>query len=94
MNVDLDRDDAPTATEFLPEGKPHHRRDDEGPGVRLLRATGDGGLEEVNVEPYDDEVQNHVYICDECGHSEDTEDGIAHHLHHEHVLGVYDPTDE
>lgn len=71
-------DDAPTATEFIPADENGLR--DEGAGVRYLQATGDKGLEVVNEDPYDDEVLNHVFICDECGHEEDTEDGMGHHL--------------
>lgn len=78
-------DDAPTATEFIPADE-NGVRDDQGPGLRYLQATDDGGMEIVNEEPADDEVLNHVYVCDECGHDEPTEDGMAHHLHHRHVV--------
>jgi len=77
-------DDAPTATEFIPADEvPGPNRTDK-PMVRILQSTGDGGVEIAAHEPYDDEVTGHVYVCDECGHEEPTEDGIAHHLDHEH----------
>lgn len=78
-------DDAPTATEFIPADE-NGVRVDEGPGVRYLQATGDKGTEIVNEESYDDEVLNHCYICDECGHEEFSESDMGHHLHFAHVV--------
>lgn len=77
--------DAPTATEFIPADE-NGVRGDQGPGVRYLQATGDKGMEIVNEDPYDDEVLNHVFICDECGHSEDLESDMGHHLHFKHYV--------
>jgi len=74
--------DVPTATEFVPETD--HSRADEGPGVRHLQATGDGGLEIVSEEPHDDEVLNHVFVCDHCGHAEDLESDMGFHLETAH----------
>ena len=70
--------DRPTATEFIPAEENGVR--DEGAGVRHLQSTDDGGLEIVTEEPYDDDVRNHVFVCDQCGKSEATEDGMAFHL--------------
>lgn len=78
--------DAPTATEFIP-AEENGIRDDEGPGVRHLQATGDKGLELVNEEPHDEPIRNRVFICDECGHEEWVETDMAQHLHYKHVLG-------
>jgi len=70
-----------TATEFIPADENGVR--DEGAGVRHLRGTSDGGLEVLNEEPHDD-VRNHVFVCDGCGHKEQTEDGMAHHIQTKH----------
>lgn len=75
-------EEVPTATEFIPAAENGIR--DEGPGVRYLQLTGDGGLEIVNEEPYNDEVRNHVYICDECGQDEANESDMAFHLRTKH----------
>lgn len=85
VNTENGTVEVPTATEFIPA--------DEVPGpnrsgkamVRGLQRVRDGkGLELAYHEPHDNPVENHVYICDECGHSEDTEDGIEFHLRTEH----------
>jgi len=68
----------PTATEFVP------RDGDETDDVRYLAPTRDGGLEELNTEPADDDVRNNVFICDECGHDEAVESDMAAHLVWEH----------
>ena len=77
--------EVPTATEFIPAdvipgpnrtGKPMLRK--------LARVRSGKGVEVVGHEPAQDTVENHVYICDECGHDEATEDGIEHHLRTEH----------
>lgn len=77
--------ETPTATEFIP-AEENGVRADQGPGVRYLQATKDGGLEIVNEEPYNDEVRNHVFICDECGQSEDLESDMAFHLRTAHSV--------
>ena len=73
-------DDAPTATEFIPADEVPGPNRTGKPMARILQATGDGGMEIVAHEPYDDTVRNHIHICDECGHSEDTADGMGAHL--------------
>jgi len=74
-------DDATTVSEFIPADKVHN---DDRPMLKTLQAVEGGGLEEASHEPYDDTVRNHVYICDECGESFDTEDGAAHHTQYNH----------
>lgn len=69
-----------TATEFIPTDEVPGPDRAEQPMTRTLQATGDGGVELVAHEPYEGTVRNHVYICDQCGHEEATEDGIGHHL--------------
>lgn len=77
MTRNTEANDVPTATEFIP-------REGECDDVRYLQATGDGGLEEVNTEPAQSEVKNHVYICDECGQSENLQSDMAFHLDTQH----------
>jgi hypothetical protein len=72
--------DASTATEFIPTDEVPGPNRVGKPMVRILQATGDKGVEIVAHEPYDDVVRNRVYVCDECGHEEHTEDAIGHHL--------------
>jgi hypothetical protein len=77
-------EEAPTAAEFIPaEEVPGPNRTDK-PMVRIHQATGDGGLEMVAHEPYDDTVKNHVFVCEECGHDEPTANGMGNHLEHNH----------
>ena len=84
VNTDDETEQIPTATEFIPADEvPGPNRTGQ-PMVRIHQATGDGGTELVAHEPYDDTVRNHVYVCDECGHSEDTADGIGFHLDTQH----------
>jgi hypothetical protein len=76
--------ETPTATEFIPSDA-NGIRSDEGPGVRHLRLVPDGhGMEIVNEEPVDDDVRNHVFVCDDCGQSESLESDMAFHLRTEH----------
>jgi len=75
---------APRATEFIPADEiPGPNRTDK-PMLRIHQATGDGGLEIVAHEPYDDTVRNHVYVCDECGQSEPNEKDMGFHLETKH----------
>jgi IS30 family transposase len=84
MSQNTQPDDAPTATEFIPaEEVPGPNRTGK-PMARILQSTGDKGVEVAAHEPYDDDVENHVCICDQCGHEESTEDAIGHHLTTEH----------
>lgn len=76
----MSTDDAPTASEFIPADEVPGPNRTGKPMLRTLQATGDGGLEIVSHEPYDDEVRNHVYVCDQCGSEEDTESGMGLHL--------------
>jgi len=69
----------PTATEFIP-AEENGIREDSSAGKRTLALTSDKGLEIVAEWPTDDEIENRVYICDECGHDENTESGIGLHL--------------
>lgn len=73
--------DKPTATEFVPAEEIPHSDENM---VKILQATEDGGLEVAAHEPYRDMVKNHVYICDQCGHSEDSESSMAKHLQFKH----------
>jgi len=77
-------EDALTATEFIPADENGLR--EEGPGVRYLQATGDTGMEIVNEEPHDDDVRNHVFVCDQCGQSEDRASDMGQHLHYDHAI--------
>jgi hypothetical protein len=72
--------DMPTATEFVPADHDLTGPHDDRPMVRILQATGDGGLEVKAHEPYDDEAPNHVFVCDQCGHSESLETDMGFHL--------------
>lgn len=76
-------DEAQTATEFIPADEVPGTNRTGKPMVRILQAV-DGGVEIAAHEPHDGEVRNHVFVCDECGHDETTEDGISHHLQHNH----------
>ena len=73
-----------TASEFIPADEVPGPNRTGKPMVRILESTGDGGVEMVAHEPYDDTVENHVYVCDQCGHDEPTENAIGHHLDTEH----------
>lgn len=76
--------EVPTATEFIPaDDVPGVNRTGE-PMVKRLHATDDGGVLVGSHAQAQSGVENHVYVCDECGHDEPTENGIAHHLEHEH----------
>ena len=78
-------DDAPTATEFIPADEVPGPNRTDNPMVRGLQRVQNGkGVEVAYHEPYDDVVESHVYVCDQCGHAEDTEDAIEHHLRTEH----------
>jgi len=74
--------DVPTVTEFIPADQNGVRQ--EAAGVQHLRPTADGGLEITMAEPANDSIENRVYICDECGHSESQETDIAAHMVWEH----------
>lgn len=80
-------DGTPTATEFIPVDEAPDGHEDDYPMVRILQATGDDGMEVVAHEPYDDVVENHAWICDQCGYSAFDEMDMAHHLEHQHVVG-------
>ena len=88
MTVEVNTPDGtkeiPTATEFIPADEVPGPNRTGKPMVRILQATSDGGVEIAAHEPAQSDVENHVYICDECGHDEATENGIAHHLENEH----------
>lgn len=75
----------PTATEFIPiDDVPGPNRTGK-PMVRGLNLAAEGnGVEIAFHEPYDDDVPDHIYICDECGHAEDRESAIADHLRTQH----------
>jgi len=74
-------DDAQTVSEFIPADEVHN---DDRPMLKTLQAVDGGGLEVASHEPYDDTVLNHVYICDDCGESFDTEDAASHHVQYNH----------
>jgi len=77
--------DTPTATEFIPTDEVAGPNRADKPMVRGLQRVSNGkGVEVAYHEPYDDEVENHVYVCDECGQSENTETDIAFHLRTQH----------
>jgi hypothetical protein len=85
VNTENGTKEVPTATEFIPtELVPDPNRTGNAMVRTLQRVRNGKGVEIAAHEPYDDEVENHVYVCDECGHSEDTEDGIELHLRTEH----------
>jgi len=85
MAQNTDATDAPTATEFIPANKIPGPREHDRAQVRGLQRVQNGkGLELVYHEPYDDDIGNHVFVCDQCGHIEDTESGIELHLRTEH----------
>lgn len=71
-----------TATEFIPMMNDRNPRIYETPEVRYHEATDDGGLELLAHEPYDDDVEHHVFVCDRCGDEEYNESDMGHHLKH------------
>lgn len=72
--------DAPTASEFIPADEVPGPNRTGKPMLRTLQATGEKGMEIAAHEPYDDTVENHIYICDQCGAEESTADGMGLHL--------------
>ena len=80
INTEDGTKEVPTVSEFIPG----EQIDSDRNMLRYLQATEDGGLEVAAHEPYDDTVENRVYICDQCGHDESTENAIAHHVEHNH----------
>lgn len=89
MTTDVNTPDGtrevPTATEFIPAADVAGPNRTGKPMVRILQQARAGeGLEIAAHEPYDDTVESHVYVCDECGHDEATEAGIEQHLRTEH----------
>jgi len=84
-NTEHETVEVTTATEFIPANEVPGPNRTGKPMVRGLQRVRNGkGLEVAYHEPYDDTVENHVYVCDQCGHSEATVDGIEHHLRTEH----------
>lgn len=85
INTDGGTVEVSTATEFIPAEEVPEPNQTGKAMVRGLQRVGDGkGLEVTYDEPHDESVENRVYICDECGHSEDAENAIEHHLRTEH----------
>jgi hypothetical protein len=85
INTENGTVEVPTATEFIPKSEVHGQNAPDAAMIRGLQRVTDGkGLECAYHEPHHEPVENYVYICDECGHSEDTEDAIEHHLRTEH----------
>jgi len=85
MAQNTDATDAPTATEFIPANKIPVPRSRDCAQVRGLQRVQNGkGLELVYHESYDDEVESHIFVCDQCGQVDDTESGIELHLRTEH----------
>lgn len=76
--------ETPTATEFIPADEISPNRTGK-PMVRGLQLVREGrGIEVTYREPYDDEVRNHVFVCDECGQSESLGSDMEFHLRTQH----------
>jgi len=78
--------EVPTATEFYPADDPATGDDDRGMITSLQRVVDGKGIEQAYHEPYDDEVENRVVICDQCGQAEDSRKDMEFHLRTEHEI--------
>lgn len=77
----MTEDNTVTVSEFIPaEEIPNDDRN----MLRILQPTDGGGLEVAAHEPYEDTVNEHKYICDECGQVKTEEGAMAKHVQFKH----------
>jgi hypothetical protein len=77
--------EVPTATEFIPQSEAPDGHEDAYPMVRYLQRVVDGkGIEVAAHEPAQSTVENHVFVCDECGQSESLASDMEFHLRTQH----------